>query len=75
MILDVSIHFEEGAKKYGEYNWQKGIPVQSYIDSAVRHYLKHLRGDDDENHLRAFVWNIFCCIWTVKHKEEIKEGN
>ncbi|MCC3870267.1 dATP/dGTP diphosphohydrolase domain-containing protein [Terrisporobacter mayombei] len=71
MILDVSIHFEEGAKKYGENNWQKGIPVQSYIDSAVRHYLKHLRGDDDENHLRAFVWNILCLIWTVKHKEEL----
>lgn len=71
MILDVSTHFEEGARKYGEWNWQKGIPVQSYIDSAVRHYLKHLRGDDDENHLRALVWNILCCIWTVKHKEEL----
>lgn len=71
MLLDVSIHFEEGAKKYGEYNWQKGIPVNSYMDSAVRHYLKNLRGDTDENHLRAFVWNILCCIWTVKHKEEL----
>lgn len=71
MVLDVSIHFEEGARKYGENNWQKGIPVQSYIDSATRHYLKHLRGDDDENHLRAFVWNILCLIWTVKHKEEL----
>lgn len=71
MLLDVSVHFEEGAKKYGEYNWQKGIPVQSYIDSALRHYLKHLRGDKDENHLRAFIWNILCCIWTVKHKEEV----
>lgn len=70
MLLDVSIHFEEGAKKYGEYNWQKGIPVQSYIDSAVRHYLKSIRGDDDENHMRAFVWNILCCIWTVKHIKE-----
>lgn len=71
MILDASIHYEEGALKYGEYNWQKGIPVQSYIDSAIRHYLKHLRGDKDENHKRAFVWNILCCIWTVKHKEEL----
>lgn len=71
MLLDVSIHFEEGAKKYGEYNWQKGIPVQSYIDSAVRHYFKVNRYDEDENHKRAFVWNILCCIWTVKHKEEL----
>lgn len=26
MLLELSIHFEEGAKKYGENNWQKGIP-------------------------------------------------
>lgn len=71
MLLDVSLHYEEGALKYGEYNWQKGIPIQSYIDSATRHYLKHLRGDSDENHLRAFVWNILCLIWTVKHKEKL----
>lgn len=70
MILEVSKHFEEGAKKYGERNWEKGIPVNRYIDSAVRHYLKWLRGDTDEPHDRAFVWNILCCIWTVKHSEK-----
>lgn len=64
MYLEVSKHFEEGAKKYGEYNWQKGIPVSNYINSGVRHYLKWLRGDEDEPHDRAFVWNILCCIWT-----------
>ena len=67
MLLEVSKHFEEGAKKYGENNWQKGIPESSYIDSAVRHYLKWLRGDDDERHDRAFVWNIMCLIWTHEH--------
>lgn len=72
MLLEVSKHFEEGAKKYGEYNWQKGIPVSCYIDSAVRHYLKWLRGDTDEAHDRAFVWNIICCMWTVKHEYELK---
>ena len=66
-LLEVSKHFEEGAAKYGENNWQKGIPESSYIDSAVRHYLKWLRGDDDERHDRAFVWNIMCLIWTHEH--------
>lgn len=55
------------AEEYGENNWQKGIPESSYIDSAVRHYLKWLRGDDDERHDRAFVWNIMCLIWTHEH--------
>ena len=65
MILEVAKHFEEGAKKYGEHNWQKGIPMNCYIDSAVRHYLKWCRGDREEPHDRAFVWNLLCCIWEV----------
>ena len=70
-LLEVSKHFEEGAKKYGENNWQKGIPINCYIDSGVRHYLKHLRGDTDEPHDRAFVWNILCCMWTCMNKPEL----
>ena len=70
MFLEVSKHFEEGAKKYGENNWQKGIPVNCYIDSAIRHYLKWLRGDQDEPHDRAFVWNIMCCIWEVDYRDK-----
>ena len=72
-VLEVSKHFEEGCKKYGENNWQKGIPVRCYIDSAVRHYLKFLRGDKDEPHDRAFCWNILCAIWTCKHKPELND--
>ena len=71
MLLEVAKHFEEGAKKYGENNWQKGIPVNCYIDSAIRHYIEWLRGDKVEPHDRAFVWNLMCCIWEVDyHKEE-----
>lgn len=73
MFLELSKHFEEGAKKYGEHNWQKGIPTHCYIDSAVRHYLKWLRGDDDEPHDRAFCWNILCCIWTCVFKPELND--
>lgn len=72
MLLDVAKHFEEGAKKYGENNWQKGLPAKCYIDSAVRHYLKWLRGDKDEPHDRAFVWNLMCCIWEVDFSPRAK---
>lgn len=78
MLLEVAKHFEEGCAKYGENNWRKGIPVYCYIDSAIRHYLKYLRGDTDERHDRAFCWNIMCCIWTVEHlnnEGENKDAN
>lgn len=73
MLLEVSKHFEDGAVKYGENNWQKGIPVHCYINSGVRHFIKWLRGDDDEPHDRAFCWNIMCAIWTCKHKPDLND--
>lgn len=72
-MLEVSKHYEAGAKKYSENNWKKGIPLHCYIDSGVRHYLKHLRGDTDEPHDRAFVWNMLCALWTLKHKPELDD--
>ena len=73
MLLEVAKHFEEGSRKYGDNNWQKGIPVRCYIDSALRHYIKFLRGDNDEPHDRAVCWNLMCGIWTCKHKPELNE--
>lgn len=73
MCLEVAKHFEEGAKKYGDDNWRKGIPAHVYIDSAVRHYLKHIAGWDDEPHDRAVAWNLLCCIWTCDNKPELND--
>jgi hypothetical protein len=71
MLLEVAKHFEAGAAKYSENNWRLGIPLHCYIDSGVRHYLKHRRGDKDEPHNRAFVWNLLCAMWTQEHKPEM----
>ncbi|MBQ7673538.1 MAG: hypothetical protein IJT36_03315 [Alphaproteobacteria bacterium] len=77
MMLEVSHLYEEGANKYGENNWKKGMPLKVYLDSGIRHYLKALRGDNDEPHYRGFVWNILGCLWTMHHVkgalEEFKE--
>lgn len=73
MLLEVSKHFEEGAAKYGERNWEKGIPAHCYIDSAVRHYLKWFMDLIDERHDRAFCWNLLCLAWTLKHRPECND--
>ena len=71
ILLEVSKHYEAGAKKYSERNWEKGIPVHCFIDSGVRHYLKFMRGDTDEPHDRAFVWNMLGAIWTHTNHPEL----
>lgn len=72
-MIEVSKHYEQGCVKYGERNWEKGIPLHCYIDSAVRHYMKFMRGDDDEPHNRAFLWNLLGAIWTHDNKPELKD--
>ena len=71
MFMEVSKHYEEGAKKYAERNWEKGINCHCYVDSGVRHLFKWLDGWDDEPHDRAFIWNMLGLLWTAKHKAEL----
>ena len=73
LMLDVARHFENGALKYGERNWEKGIPISRYIDSAMRHLMKDLAGGTDEDHAAAFVWNCMCAAWTRMHKPELDD--
>lgn len=70
-VLEVAKQYEEGAKKYAERNWEKGIPLHCYIDSGVRHLLKFLRGDTDEPHDRAFMWNMLGALWTHNNHPEL----
>lgn len=72
-LLELSKHYENGAVKYGEHNWEKGIPLHSFIDSAIRHYMKDKRGDKDEPHDVACIWNIIGAIWTKQNKPELDD--
>ena len=74
--LDVSFHYKNGLEKYGERNWEKGIPLHSFIDSGTRHFLKYLAHYEDERHDLAFIWNLLCCCHTDKFlytKQELRD--
>jgi len=63
--------YERGSLKYSDRNWEKGMPLCRYLDSALRHLFQYLEGMRDEDHLAQAVWNVFSMI----HVEEmIKRG-
>jgi hypothetical protein len=63
--------YEKGARKYAERNWEKGIPLSVYYDSARHHMDKWKAGFMDEDHLAAALWNLQCIVET---EERIKRG-
>ena len=53
---------ERGAVKYGDRNWEKGMPADRLLDSALRHMFQYAAGDTDEDHLGHAAFNIFAII-------------
>ena len=61
--------------KYGEGNFKKGIPIEAYEQSLVRHLQKYLANkyeggtiEKDEDHLSAILFNTFGII----HEQETR---
>lgn len=54
--------YEFGSAKYGDRNWEKGLPLSRLIDSCFRHLVCYLRGDTSEDHLAAVAWNVFALM-------------
>ncbi len=67
----LALHFERGARKYDARNWEKGIPVRRFLESAMRHINDLWMGDGGEDHLSAAAWNLLCARDTV---ERIRRG-
>lgn len=72
-LLRLARHFESGSKKYGDRNWELGIPCHSFADSGMRHLLKFMAGDTDEDHLIAAIWNLMCLAETEMLRPEMQD--
>lgn len=66
----LALHYEAGAEKYADRNWEKGIPMSRCFSSAVRHLFQWLAGMRNEDHLAAAAWNVFA----IMHFEAVKPG-
>jgi hypothetical protein len=65
VIWLVSRVYEDGAAKYASRNWEKGMGLSNYIDSAERHLAKLKAGMRDEPHATQVAWNIIGYIFTA----------
>ena len=65
-LLRISHHMEDclSRSNYPERNWEKGLPIHTMLDSAMRHILKYIDGMIDEDHLTAAATNLLMAIQT-----------
>ena len=73
VIIRLSKHYEAGAKKYEERNWEKGVPSHSFLDSAFRHLAKYADGQKDEDHLIAAIWNLCGLAWNEEKRPDLMD--
>lgn len=69
--LLIAQQMERGAAKYAARNWESGMPLSEFVNSARRHLAKLIAGFDDEPHLAAALWNLACL---AEGQERIKRG-
>jgi hypothetical protein len=60
-----------GAIKYGDRNWEQGMPVGRCLESLERHVQQFRLGDTDEPHMVAVLCNAMFIIHTL---EMIRRG-
>ena len=72
-LIRISKHMENANTHYPERNWEKGLPMHSMIDSALRHLAKYMDGWNDEDHLCAAATNLLMALWTEEKKPEMQD--
>lgn len=60
VLQDIGLVFTHGAKKYGEYNWLKGMKWSRFIGATLRHFFAWCRGakKDKESGLHPLLHAI-----------------
>ena len=74
-LREVARTCAEGAAKYGDWNWEKGMPVHDLLNHAIAHVYQYLSGDRSEPHLPHAAWNLLAAIHSEELWPKLNEGN
>lgn len=71
-------HMANGAKKYGDRNWEKADgqeELDRFKASAMRHMIQFMMGETDEDHQSAIFFNISGAEYVKDKMKSRKEKN
>jgi hypothetical protein len=73
-LREVARAAAEGARKYSDFNWEKGMPVHDLLNHAIAHCYRFLEGDRAEPHLGHAAWNILAAIHSSQLWPHLNDG-
>jgi hypothetical protein len=65
--------YAEGAKKYDDHNWQKGMPFSVLLNHVLGHINNYLRGERDEDHLAHAAWGLYAVMEFEETRPELND--
>nr|DAI01256.1 MAG TPA: hypothetical protein [Caudoviricetes sp.] len=80
-LEDIARVYTEGAKKYGDNNWQNlDNGFERYRAAMFRHLIEYMKGervDSDTGcfHLAQCAWNCIAMLWYDKHGKGLTSLN
>lgn len=63
MVKALAEIMTEGVPKYGERNYEKGIPYSEMYNHLMSHLMAWRRGDTSEPHLKKVLWGIAVLVY------------
>lgn len=79
-LEDIARVYTEGAKKYGDNNWQNlENGYERYKGAMFRHLLAHETGEEFDKetgcrHLAQCCWNLLAMLYLSKHNKNNKQN-
>lgn len=68
LLTDWAFLMHRGAKKYTENNWKNANSTEElnrFKASAWRHFIQFMKGEEDEAHHAAILFNIGGCMYLM----------
>lgn len=75
-LESVAIAMREGAVKYGDHNWQKGLKNSVLVNHALRHIVEYMKeGGGKEDHIGHALANLMMLKWNEANLPEFNDLN
>ncbi len=70
LLRRLAVHYTYGAIEHGKHNWKNAKKLDTFKESANRHWMQWLMDENDEDHAMSLIWNVLSYEYLKENKNE-----